>query len=745
MKNEAKKPNTEVESTKSIEDANRSRIAKMIEESKKRNKLVEDNAAKQKALITSVRKSSDGQKLSQPPSTNKVVNTTTRVQSKPTSSTTVSKRIVDSKAKMNDSSRKAEPRFVKASQQNSEGYPSTNPKTMTVPPREHSNNVREQSSTYVNTEERIKTKSENGLIGLPLGSSWKITTPKVEIMPKTFTKKEEDPKPKVNTNVQSDHERLTDKGVDGLIGLPFIQSWKQNNFDLLETQESSKRNIEGSGVHGDGKRRKLGSDSYFVPPNNMNRVETRPARNGLNPSPHNAVTEVVREHSGGRGRGRGKDVNKPAWLTRQENNSVTGKSIDSSSTSSTQNVHANKSSSGSSSSGFQNFHSSNSVASSVISSSNGVERGRGRGRGKDINKPAWMTRGGGDTPLQSTSNPVQAPSKANSNNSIPNQEQRFHPNATATAGVGRGRGRGRGKDMNKPAWMTRQEGNSNTNIAPGQGTTSFPPQDNSNPVQAPSKANSNNPTPNQEQRFHPNATATAGIGRGRGRGRGKDMNKPAWMTRQEGHSNTNIAAGQGTTSFPPQDKSVNSLDIGRGANVSSRVPGGSVSRGRGRGKDMNKPAWMTHQETASTMSMNSVSTTTSRNTSRNTSQHSVVSNTSSAEVATGQGRGRGRGRGKDMNKPAWMTMQERNNNSHASITQTDFSKSAAVDNYSTHTRQGAGVGVGRGKHVNAPAWMTQNKELPHHHKSSTASSGRRDRTSTWVPPSNRRDNSRKNW
>ena len=67
---ELKKPSTKVESTKSVEDSNRLRIAKMIEESKKRNKLVEESAAKQKALLShNARKSNDAKKPSQPSST----------------------------------------------------------------------------------------------------------------------------------------------------------------------------------------------------------------------------------------------------------------------------------------------------------------------------------------------------------------------------------------------------------------------------------------------------------------------------------------------------------------------------------------------------------------------------------------------------------------------------------------------------------------------------------------------------
>eukprot|EP00551_Chaetoceros_affinis_P017773 CAMPEP_0203718904 /NCGR_PEP_ID=MMETSP0092-20131115/3072_1 /ASSEMBLY_ACC=CAM_ASM_001090 /TAXON_ID=426623 /ORGANISM="Chaetoceros affinis, Strain CCMP159" /LENGTH=127 /DNA_ID=CAMNT_0050598153 /DNA_START=276 /DNA_END=659 /DNA_ORIENTATION=- len=102
---------------------------------------------------------------------------------------------------------------------------------------------------------------------------------------------------------------------------------------------------------------------------------------------------------------------------------------------------------------------------SEIVRSNDVGVGRGRGRGKDINRPAWLTK------QENTTRAIPEPARNYSNNG------RQQPPPSSGGG-----GRGRGTD-NRPAWMTRQNNNSansnnsryNSSKGPGEQRTSWIP------------------------------------------------------------------------------------------------------------------------------------------------------------------------------------------------------------------------------------------------------------------------------
>ena len=160
---------------------------------------------------------------------------------------------------------------------------------------------------------------------------------------------------------------------------------------------------------------------------------------------------------------------------------------------------------------------------------------------------------------------VPAKMPANSN-PTPSYASTTNYTAPPTSAAPAGRGRGRGSDVNKPAWMT-------SGIATTSSVTPVVRTQQTQLVQ-------NNIQQPQQQQYVPPASLHS-AGRGRGRGRGTDINKPAWMT-----------SGITTSSAPPtgQPKQVQN-------NIQQQQyappPAHSAGRGRGRGADINKPAWMT--------------------------------------------------------------------------------------------------------------------------------------------------------
>lgn len=141
-----------------------------------------------------------------------------------------------------------------------------------------------------------------------------------------------------------------------------------------------------------------------------------------------------------------------------------------------------------------------------------------------MTKPAWMTEAGGQTstgPVGGYNTPGSSSGGA----------------AFADAGSMDGGGRGRGRHQTAPAWMTRDQQDSNS------GGVNGPPPTHQHSAPVPSG----------------------------GGGRGRHQTQPAWMTQQQG--------GGGPTGRPGD--SIGS--IGEGA-------------GRGRGRGLTLPAWVTQQQ-----------------------------------------------------------------------------------------------------------------------------------------------------
>jgi len=200
--------------------------------------------------------------------------------------------------------------------------------------------------------------------------------------------------------------------------------------------------------------------------------------------------------------------------------------------------------------------------------------GAGRGRGVHATKPAWLTR-------QEQDSAHIGPTGMPSSNS-------FSANSSMAVPTG-GAGRGRGVHATKPAWMTRQDGaSSNVPIGVGQQAPApnvsqhAPAIDPSRPVGGLTSNNNFSGNPSIASR-----TGAAGAGRGRG----ADVNRPAWMTRQEG-APSNVPTGVGQQAHVP---SVN--QHAHAMNPSGPVGGltsNGLGRGRGRGREKNLPAWMTN-------------------------------------------------------------------------------------------------------------------------------------------------------
>ena len=481
------------------------------------------------------------------------------------------------------------------------------------------------STWEVTDDEKVK---ENGLIGLPFYGSWKNAE---------FTE----------TSEMKRNEELNNTSLNGRF--THKDNLRQSNYSVA-TNNTYKRQNEDRDNSVDNKRRKIDGNQSFVPSNqNQDRNEKNASQN---------------ETSSIRSRGRGKDINKPAWMTRQDSHSsVTTK------TNEIQRSQMREDS----------------------SNKNVKPTGRGRGRGKDMNKPAWMTQ------RESGSASISKPNAVvTTNNFERNMQGREHAssrrmvsldgtgmdssiNTSATGNednrsfsngsigsklsnvpisiekvpdgglknIGRGRGRGRGKDINKPAWMTRQQ----SDVSSDNG--------------------SNRNATNESVRSH---EGTPGISRGKGRGR--DLNKPTWMTKKQSDMNSDYGSSKSV---------VNST-----ANNQEQTLG--VSRGRGRGRDLNKPAWMTAKESSKVASQGSRSPSTINL--HNTGDNIVRDSNSGSR--------RGIGRGSDINKPAWLTMKESRIKSNSERQNESISK-----NVSAVGSMGIGRGRGRGKDINKPAWMTK--------------------------------------
>lgn len=170
-----------------------------------------------------------------------------------------------------------------------------------------------------------------------------------------------------------------------------------------------------------------------------------------------------------------------------------------------------------------------------------------------------------------------------------------------------GAGRGRGAHINKPAWLVKQE-QSMANVEPTgmfeEATATDAPYFVPPPASAPSPAFDAiavttvpaSAGVNDLNAAAPTLQHTAALGRGRGRG--NVSNLPAWMTQQQGGASGAPAgvpsSAPAFNAGQPPPSSHNNCPVG--SNTAFSAP--SAGRGRGRGKDINKPAWQTRMENA---------------------------------------------------------------------------------------------------------------------------------------------------
>jgi hypothetical protein len=652
MKVETKKSQTTTVTTSSIEDPKNVHIAKIIAESNKRNSIV--------AKRESNRSTKGGQQIKKEFKDKKADNDTMLSASKtPINSkdTTRSNKVLDRKKVDNQQkntfhsnerpSKKEENGLsdlpIHASFKKAE-YPAASvakPDIKRIEMKEKERYVKKEKDM------RITKKDENGLSGLPFvnATPWKET--KADIKPSI------DEKDHFSSSFDNDGSRLTSQETDGLMGLPFANliSWKTHSTGEPSSQKKEPRKRENENWNNgeNEKKRKLNGNDYphsdpvgdsrdrgrgrgrgkdINKPAWMTRQESSSVvsePNVVSVSNHSQNTyndhrNLERGNSDanigrGRGRGRGKDINKPAWMTKQENSLGSASGSIRSNPNNIQNVQ--KKIEQSPERGIRDVSRNDEVA-------NRGTGGLGRGRGKNINKPAWMTR------QESNVSSNNSNTRSDLSNAQCTQRNEQVPEKSARD-IDRGisRGRGRGKDINKPAWMTKQESGLGSASRTSQSTT------------------------NKMQSSHDQSTERSirDSNSGVGRGRGKDMNKPAWMTRQDSSS---VVSEPNVVSTSNHSQNVSSIHNSnkRKSEIGSSDTSVGRGRGRGRGKDINKPAWMTKQESILGSTNAPV-----RNSSKPIQQ--VADNGSSG---FDRDVGRGRGRGKDINKPAWLTRQESNIN-----------------------------------------------------------------------------------
>lgn len=251
--------------------------------------------------------------------------------------------------------------------------------------------------------------------------------------------------------------RSSDRGFDYDDGRPKKRSRGPTN------DEKNSMNYDSSAPNG------RGTEKWQPPQNNESKTSTYE-----NTGPVGGAAFTTPVAVGGRGRGRGRVDNRPAWMTQQSapNGSAALAPVPP-----------------------------QPAADPVVAFTAPVASvGRGRGRGGVDNRPAWMTQG----------------QRAPGNSNVPAPVGDSHQTSAVSVGEApfsappTGRGRGRGGVDNRPAWMTKGQ-NTQTND-----TTSRP----------------GGAAPSGGAGLGHQA-AVGGMGRGRGRGRGGVDNRPAWMSQQD--------------------------------------------------------------------------------------------------------------------------------------------------------------------------------------------------------------------
>ena len=232
------------------------------------------------------------------------------------------------------------------------------------------------------------------------------------------------------------------------------------------------------------------------------------------------------------GIGRGKAMTKPAWLTRQEKYEATEELR-------------------------ENTFLSHQDPSVSIQEGPGYECKLGGGRGKSMTIPAWMTKNDAGANTISSSKRKMDPTEHQGDYNVS-----IHSSGRRSVGMGLG--------MTRPAWMTRTEREETVDTT---GATKD----------------------NLQFREH-------NIGRsiGRGRGRGRQLTTPSWMTKQQNtisEDEENCARATVRRSEETEEKvNLTKEDVKPKFTRGYSVPAeNNNTRGRGRGRFMTQPAWMTSQ------------------------------------------------------------------------------------------------------------------------------------------------------
>ena len=400
-------------------------------------------------------------------------------------------------------------------------------------------------------------------------------------------------------------------GVDGLADLPGYAPWKTAKYDSNSISDA--RDNVSNYQRNSSKR---SSDYDRDDRHKRQRVDERHSSDRFNRSDSSQSSSM--------GRGRGKDRTLPAWMSQGDARSKQDAPQ----------------------SALRDSYDKNPSVLSTSSPSSSV----GRGRGRDQTKPAWMS----NQDKYGASDSVDRSGRGNQDNV---QSVRQTHDAVTTGGNDASRGRGRGRTL--PAWMTNQDSTA-ISKAP-ESTPSRINVESGGNTKYGSTSSTVTSTAAEPRRFNTGASSIArnsslAESSSAGRGRGRDRTMPSWMSKQEQSNASDSVDRNG----PGNAQIMATRQASRAPNTGGYDASAQESRGRGRGRTL--PAWMTNQDSNSTISkapepsIRSSNAESDRRVSNNGQQYSQPMTVSHIpRAAMGSSQGLGRGRGKDQTLPAWMT------------------------------------------------------------------------------------------
>ena len=144
---------------------------------------------------------------------------------------------------------------------------------------------------------------------------------------------------------------------------------------------------------------------------------------------------------------------------------------------------------------------------------------------------------------------------------------------------------------------------------------------------------------------------------GAGRGRGRNVNLPAWMT--NGSATADVPAGAAAAAAPNQPTAapLSNADLASVLSSVNGVGGSAAPAGRGRGNVDNRPAWITRSDSGPVGANGSSAAAAAHSGMNGRFAPPVAAASVRSDVPAQPSMGRGRGRGTD-NRPAWMTRGE---------------------------------------------------------------------------------------